>query len=408
MLLGVESNLDVPQIVLRPTPAVLYLWPRASWVANGEDFDSFAAGLPFIGGDFSMDSNVLVLAQASGTWSVGTELSGVELNPEKLSPFYRTRCDITYPSGTLTGTIAVNDLVTGSTPGWSARVVSHNTGAKTMQLSLYSGTAPSTGETITGPSGNVTLCSFGLSAGVITGYSDASGKKAPRCTPLRTGYYNCIGVAQDTAFGATKYRFPLQPEYYSESFEVPEGTGDGDEIEIRMTGIFLNTTPDSNILVFTLNIGETIFVTTALDANNHRARVRLESPVFPAVAAETPFTASIKLSTSRKIDHTQGNIVSLLFETNQADFPPVGTYRAMKQRGTDVAGDVAGNFTGFLFEGGDDQVNKVSKRKVAVWMAQAPLVPGAAGSDGVATSGAFYVNVHTFQARRVRDARRAI
>jgi hypothetical protein len=333
----------------------------------------------------------LLLAQCSGLWTCGTAVAASETNPERLSVFYRTRIDGTY--ATRTGTpIAVNDIVTGSTGAWTARVVAttHTGPNGTFQLSLFSGTAAGAGaETLTGPAGTWTGCALlGTGVGQTTGYADVSGAKAPRYLASGgSGYYNCVGVQQEIVLGPS--RFPRSPENYQQSFKIPRGLfGQGAMIEVVMTGVVLNTTPDNPLLYVTLAMADNLFESAGIHLANNRARMRFVSPAFPTISAEEPFVMTVRLSASRKTDRTEGNIGLLLMEMSSAVYGGSGAFRASLQRGSDRVVTPA-TFPGFDHEKGDDLVTKRSLRNVGVWIAAGPEF---------ATSGDFHVNVHTMQA----------
>jgi hypothetical protein len=345
----------------------------------------------------------VVLAQASGLWTCGTQLAGVETNPEVLSPRYRTRVNASYSGSTGTRPVA-NDLVTGSTGAWVSRLVSinHVGPGGTVVLSQFSGTAAGAGaEVLTGPIGTLTGVDVGTFLGSTTGYGDTTGKKAPRFSTGPTCYYNCLGVAQEEQVGTSLYRFPLDPWGYNQSFELPRGEfADGAVLEITCSGVMVNTTPDNPLLYFTLNIDEPIWITTGLDAANKRARMMFVSPAMPTISSETPFMATIRLQAARKLDRSQGLIGMLRLELSTAAYSgggwgsPASGYVVGRQRGSDNIVDAA--HTGWDLEDGDDLTNKRSKRNVGVWMAIGP---------GVATSGVAYCNVHAFIAKLTRGAK---
>ncbi len=327
----------------------------------------------------------------SGLWTVGTHLSGDVVNPERFSAYYRTRILGTYSGSTGTAP-AVNDTVTGSTGGWTARVVSVNLGGSSFQLSQFSGTAAGAGaEVLTGPAGTWTGVSVSTFVGSITDYADPSGEKAPFHDNGTTssGYCNCLGAPQDMAFAPVPNRIPTTPETFNEGFEPAKGEfADGAQIDITYAGVWLNTTPDPITFYTMLNIGQSMFA-AADQGSNDDNRLTFASTHFPVSAVEVPFRVTITLTASSKADRTEGIIALMRFESEAHSFI------AGLQRGSDRLD--APSFPGFEFFDGDDSVNLRTKRNVSVWFAVGTDI-AAPVTRGEATSGEAYFAVHTVRA----------
>jgi len=349
----------------------------------------------------------VILHQSWGFWQAGTIVdgSGIETNPEKVSAFYQTRVAGTYTGSTGIAPIA-GDIVTGSTLGWTARVVSVNLGAGSFLLSLYSGTVAGAGAEVlstgTGDWTGVTMIAG--SVGATTGYhADDTGEKAPFIDDglILTGYFNCIGSVQNEAFPVSApsiwRRFPLQPESY-ETFYVPNNEfGEGAILELVMSGVVKQTTPHDCALYFTVNIGTDLFH-QAIGGGTHPSRITFAVPV-PPIASELPFFVTIKLSSYRCEDRTEGNLGLLTLETDGDGWMwgSSGAVRVAVQRGSDKVVD-PDDFPGFDFEGDDDQYPE--HRAVGVWMA---VGTDAALPKAVVSSGEFYATVRTLQARLFRE-----